>query len=411
MNRRIGTIVSAAVVVLCLTGSVAAAQGPAPIRASFPLGRLLPDSELVLGPTLYGWDTTAAANDYGGYLSIYSEVVDGAVLSGPEIVDRVASELSVGQRVLLTLIEMHSGWITDVNPAERTYPVDEPLPGLRSGLARAATTLNRYYYAYHLDEARSFVLADGAQIDLPTANAGTYAVVAYLSRGETRATWPGLEKPSRFHTAWTTLFGDPYEYKSGDVLPEELPDQSLALPFEESQVWYYVAGPYEAAGPGTPWAAIDFAPPPEKASGCHLSLDYVTAAARGKVVRSSRAEVVIDTDDDGFEGSGWVHVYRHLSSWERVEEGESVATGEPIGHPSCEGGAETVTRVAFMRRYNGQWIPANRPDAPLVMDGWVAIPGAEPRAGWLMRSDLPARQASIEKSTALNGVAAFPGER
>jgi hypothetical protein len=365
---------------------------------------VLPDSELLLGPTLFNWDTEAFVAGEGGYLARFSEAVGSEVLTGAQIVDRVAGEYSIGPRLLLTLVEMHSGWVWNPEPSELDFPVGEPLPGLRTGLARAASSLNRFFYANRNDGLRTITLAGGETVEVPAANAASFALLAYLSRDTTVESWAGLEAPSRFHTAWAGLFGDPYLYLSTEVLPPELPEVELRLPFRAGEIWYFVAGPHGAAGPGTPRAAIDFAPSPEEATGCHLSLEYVTAAAPGVVARSRGSEVVVDLDGDGFEGSGWTHHYRHLGSFERVEEGKRVEAGDALGHPSCDGGETTLTRFTFARRYNGAWIPVDHPDAPLIMGGWVALAGPEPGTGWLARSGIEPREASLTKSRSANGV-------
>jgi LasA protease len=46
-----------------------------------------------------------------GYLSAYSEMVDEEVLSGAEIVRRVAYDTSVNPRLLLALLEYRAGWV------------------------------------------------------------------------------------------------------------------------------------------------------------------------------------------------------------------------------------------------------------------------------------------------------------
>ncbi len=398
-----------AAVLLSLAGTIAAAQAPVRVAATYPLGMLLPDSELLLGPTLYNWDASSYVASEGGYMARYSEAVDGEVLSGAQVVDRVAGEYSVGPRLLLALVDMHSGWVRNPEPAERYFPVGEPLPGLRTGLAQAAASLNRFFYAHLYDGLRTITLKDGTTIEVPASNAATFALLAYLSREATVESWAGLEAPSRFYAAWAGLFGDPYQYLSTEVLPHPLPEVELRLPFTAGEMWYYVAGPHNAAGPGTPRAAIDFAPPPEGATGCHLALAYVTAAAPGVVARSRGGEVVVDLDGDGFEGSGWTHHYRHLSSFERIEEGKRVKAGDPLGHPSCEGGETTLTRLTFARRFNGAWIPVDYPEAPLIMDGWAALPGPGPGSGWLARSGIEPREASLTKSLSVNGVVALPG--
>jgi LasA protease len=378
--------------------------------ATDPLGLSIADSEFVLGPTLYGFDASEFVSEQNGYLATYTEIVDGEVLSGAAIVDRVAREYSVGTRMLLALVEMHSGWVTEPEPADRRFPLPEPLPGLRASLASAAAALNEQYYAYRYEARRLITLGDGASVRLDAANAGSFALIAYLSRDEESGSWAGLMGPSRFYAAWTTLFGDPYSYATTAVLPPVIPPIELGLPFGPGEMWYFVAGPHSVAGPSAPRAAIDFAPPPQGSTDCTPSTSWVLAAAAGTVLRSSGADVAIDPDGDGFEGGGWTHLYRHLSPIERVAAGTRVKLGDRLGHPACEGGASPPARVALARTYNGEWIPVDRADAPLVMGGWAALSGLAPYEGWLVRTGEPQRTASVTKDPASNGIVALPGQ-
>ena len=389
---------------------VGRAQAPPTVGAARPLGMLVSDSELVMGLTLYRWDTAAFVAEQGGYLATYREAVDGEVLSGAQIVTRVAEDYSIGPRLLLALVEMHSGWVRDPEPAERTFPLDEPLPGLFAALASAADQLNADYYGYRRDGLRAVTLRDGLRLEVGAPNAGSFALLAYLSREVPLASWATLDAPSRFYTAWTSLFGDAYQYLVAETRPETLPAEDLRLPFPPGEVWFLVAGPHSAWGAGGPRSAIDLAPPPTEATGCEGSVYWATAVADGVVTRARASGVVVDADHDGFEGSGWVHVYGHLASADRVAPGTEVRAGDRLGHPSCEGGLPTQTRVSFARRFNGEWIPADEPDAPLVLGGWTAIVGPEPGLGWLSNPAFGARRpAQVAKRAAVNGVAALPG--
>jgi len=61
-----------------------------------------------------------------------------------------------------------------------------------------------------------------------------------------------------------------------------------------------------------------------------------------------------------------------------------VKIGDPIGHPSCEGGKATGTHVHIARKYNGEWIPADGA-LPFNLNGWVARNGATEYLGTLSR--------------------------
>jgi LasA protease len=372
------------------------------------MGVILPDSEFVYGPSLDGFDTDAFVTAEGGYLAAYQESVDGVTLSGAQIVTRVAQDYSVNTRLLLALIQAQSSWVRDPAPVERSFPIGEPLPGLYPGLSAAADALNSFYYGYRFQDQQIAPLAGGGTVEVPSTNAATFALLAYLGRNATALQWAGLEQPSRFQGAWMTLFGDPSNYVGDTAMPAEPPPIELKLPFPAGEIWYFVAGPHSPWGAKGPRAAIDFAPPPATATGCFPSGASVTAAAPGRVTRSSASGLVVSLEGSQFEGTGWAHVYSHLHPADRAAVGARVQAGERLGYPGCEGGLPTQTRVAFARKYQGEWIPADALTAPLVLDGWTALPGQAPGEGFLIRTGANPRVASPEKSDAGNGVTAGP---
>ena len=92
--------------------------------------------------------------------------------------------------------------------------------------------------------------------------------------------------------------------------------------------------------------------------------------------------VALDLDGDGLEQTGWVLIYIHLAEDDRIAFGSWVDVDTPLGHPSCEGGTTTGTHVHLARKYNGEWLAADRP-LPLVLSGWVAHAGEGPFEGVL----------------------------
>jgi murein DD-endopeptidase MepM/ murein hydrolase activator NlpD len=103
------------------------------------------------------------------------------------------------------------------------------------------------------------------------------------------------------------------------------------------------------------------------------------------VVRTGPGLVVLDLDGDGHEQTGWVLVYLHVSSKDRVIVGEWVAAGDVLGHPSCEGGFATGTHLHIARKFNGEWVPADGP-IPFNLGGWIAHAGSESYKGTLTRA-------------------------
>lgn len=420
---------------LLLAGSAAflgaaGAGGQGRVAALQPMGKLLPDGDFVYGPALYGWDLRRFIDAKGGFLARYYEPGEQGVRSGADIVGQVALAYSISPRLLLTLIEMHSGWVTQGQPDEQTYPLGGGLPGLGPSLAAAADSLNARFYAHRL----------GGQRDIPgvgrpaEGNAATYALLSFLGEvrvapptlpsGSTAAEdaqgaapaasatpppapaelWAGLEGPSRFWAAWLSLFGDPLAAEVGQVVPVPARPLPLPLPFAAGEIWYLSRGPHSPWGAGGPPAAIDFAPPPADQADCGPSGAWVRAVAGGLVLSSQPWGLLVDLDEDGFAGTGWVHAYTHLAGLERLPEGSRVAVGETLGHPSCEGGPSAFARVGFSRRLDGQWIPVDAERDPLIMGGWAALRGPRDGEGWLAREGLPARKAQPEKVDAVNGV-------
>jgi hypothetical protein len=158
---------------------------------------------------------------------------------------------------------------------------------------------------------------------------------------------------------------------------------ALELPFAPGERWAVTGGPHTTWSAGTPRGALDLSPvinlPP-----CAPSPAWVTASAGGIVTRSARNLTAVDLDGDGFEGTGWVILYLHLADDGRVQVGTKVKSGDPLGHPSCEGGRATGTHVHMARKYNGEWLPAG-PPLPLVLSGWEAIPGEKEYEGKLVK--------------------------
>ena len=109
---------------------------------------------------------------------------------------------------------------------------------------------------------------------------------------------------------------------------------------------------------------------------------WVVAVANGTILRADHGAVIQDLDGDGNEQTGWIVLYMHIDSKDRVQPGVYLNAGEHIGHPSCEGGVSTGTHVHLARRYNGEWIPADQ-DIPFRLDGWVSIGAGSEYDGYL----------------------------
>ena len=356
-----------------------------------PALKLVPDSELVYGPATIGFDVEQFVSSEGGYLDSYTEKVEGDLRSGAEIVQLVSQRFSVGPRVLLTLLEMQSGWVTRLQPSGNTlvYPlghVEGYQEGLFHQLSWGAARLNEGYYGWKLGDRRTVHLTNGVRVGAaPELNAGTVGVqncLAELAAGWDE--WINMVGRDGFAATYRSLFGNPFAYTVEPLVPEALKQPEMLLPWEAGETWYFTGGPHGGWGPGSGLAALDFVPADEMI-GCAPSEAWVTAAAPGLVLRSENGEVIVDLDGDGFEQTGWVLLYLHVYSEGRVEVGTYLERGARIGHPSCEGGASQATHLHIARRYNGEWIPAGSGARPMVLSGWTAHDGRMDYEGTMTR--------------------------
>ncbi|MFP3852910.1 MAG: LysM peptidoglycan-binding domain-containing protein [Anaerolineales bacterium] len=355
-----------------------------------PKVKLIPDAELIYGPSTAFFDAKAESEAWGGKLATYREEVDGERMSGGEIVELVARRYSVNPRVLLTLLEYQGGWLTQAEvPLEAAlYPlgyVDPQYEGLFSQLSWAADQLNTGFYRWRAGWQGPYIFPDGKVAPPgPGLNAGTVGLQYLFSKLYFYTEWEHAVGEDGFIAVYQTYFGDPFQWAVEPLVPAELEQPLMQLPFEDGATWSFTSGPHGAWGEGSAWAGLDFAPP-GYALGCVLSNAWVTAVADGPVLRTDEGLVVQSLDDDLHEGTGWVVVYLHVESRDRVEAGVELQAGDRIGHPSCEGGVSSGTHLHITRKYNGVWIEADG-DLPFVMDGWVSAGTGREYDGTLTRN-------------------------
>lgn len=367
---------------------------PQRLAETGPNARILPDSDLVFSPSAVGFDPVTYANTLGGHLSRTREYLGSSGwLNGPQVVLKVAYENSINPRVLLALLEFHSHWVLG-NPqtlAETDYPmghIELRERGLRSQLVWAVNQLSIGYYGWRAGSLTTLEFKDGSRLRLaPDLNAGSVAIQYLFSKTMTRAQWEeAVAANGGFAVVHNTLFGDAWSRAAAiePLFPPNLEQPNLILPFLLGQRWAYTGGPHGAwEGPGSQ-AALDFAPGSVE-TGCVKSDLWAVAAAAGVIVRSGNGVVVLDLDGDGFEQTGWVLLYLHVTT-EVAPVGKFLDRSDLIGHPSCEGGRSTGTHLHIARKYNGEWVAAGGP-LPFVLSGWVAEAGPAPYEGWLRRGD------------------------
>ena len=233
----------------------------------------------------------------------------------------------------------------------------------------------------------TWILDDDTVIPInPTINAGTAAVQHFFAQLYGAKFWERTVSEEGFFAVYNELFGYPFDFALEPVLPPNLAQPSMQLPFEDGVEWSFTGGPHGGWGNGSAWAALDFGPPGDT-GGCYTSDDWVVAMADGLIVRAENGAVVQDLDGDGHEQTGWTILYMHIESRDRVQVGTQLKAGMSVGHPSCEGGVSNGTHVHIARRYNGEWIPADQ-NLPFNLDGWVSSGSGDLYDGYLSKDGI-----------------------
>lgn len=368
-------------------------QIPAPVpQPQGPADKLIPDSELVNGPSQVFFDVRSVIRQWDGALAHYSEDVEGHTLSGAQIIQLVGERYSVSPRLLLGLLEYQGGWLTQrhVSSDVATYPlgyVRAGWEGLFSQVSWAANQMNAGFYLWQAGWAGPIGFGDGSVVPAGEGlNAATIGLQYMFAQIYPVQQWRHVVGPDGFIKVYTTLFGDPFDWAVEPLLPTDLSQPAMQLPFEEGRTWSFTSGPHGGWDSGSAWAALDFAPPGD-ALGCVQSNAWVTAVADGLIVRTGNGEVLEDLDQDGNEQTGWVVLYMHVESRDRVQEGETVKAGQRLGHPSCEGGVADGTHLHLARKYNGVWISADG-GIPFDLDGWISAGSGVQYDGTLTRGNV-----------------------
>jgi LasA protease len=344
---------------------------------------LLPDSEVIYSATAKNFDIAGFVSSSGGYLSKYEQKVSGEVLTGSQIVERVALNTSVNPRLLLAFIELRSNWVTQTPPTIYwLHPLDLGLKqyeGLYLELTVAARLINTGYYGWRNGEMTDLIFADGtSQRIAPNLNAGTVGIQYLMAQLYDQPGWETMVYgPTGLVPLHTRFFGDAFT-RAKTIEPlfnEATTNQELTLPFAVGQHWALTGGLHYDWTAGTPLGALDFAPLTGEAA-CAVSKAWVLAAAQGTITRAANNQVIIAVKDDLGNPTGWEVFYLHIAEEEMVTLGKKVRMDDQIGHPSCQGGSATGTHVHITRKYKGEWIGSGEP-FPFILSGWLAVPGEQ----------------------------------
>ena len=352
--------------------------------------QMLPDAVFVNGPDAASFEARTFISTTSGWLESYRAWAFNGTRTAADIVNYVATQYAISPKVLLALLEYQASAFSNPTLDEGR---ERNILGLDSGywvdvylqLSLAANILNDGYYRWREGELLEFELADGSLVRPdPWQNAATVSLQYFFSEVLSERAFHYAVGPGGFAQTYVDLFGDPWEVEPH--IPGSLVQPEMQLPYTNDVSWAFTGGPHTAWGSMAPWAALDFAPP-STVTGCYPSGMWAAAVADGLIVRDGEGILVLDLDGDGDERTGWVVFYLHIAERDRVSVGTLVNAGDPLGHPSCEGGRSTGTHIHIARKYNGEWMVADG-TIPFVLSGWRPVRGDAPYKGWLVKDDV-----------------------
>ncbi len=356
--------------------------------------QIVPDAAFVFGPRDVNFDAVTFVQEQPGWLKNERNVLGERTRTGGEIIYYVSEMFSVSPKLLLAILEYQTGALSQENKSDslEPYPLgyqDSFHQGLAQQLVWLANFLNNNYYSWRAGTLDSYKHSDGRlERPDPWQNAASAALQVYYSQVMDREAYTIAISELGLQKTYTDLFGDPW---LGDLtlIPGSMRQPEFILPFAPGQTWAYTGGPHTAWGQGAPFAAIDFAPS-SSVGGCSPAEYPALAIADGDIVRKGNAYLVLDTDGDNDEKTGWNIFYLHLANDSLPAVGTQLKQGDPIGMPSCEGGTATGTHVHIARKYNGEWILAAGPLA-FTMEGWKVGSGSNAYLGTLERNGVVLR--------------------
>jgi LasA protease len=353
-----------------------------------PPERIIPNSLFVYSPTQADFNVDTYLSTTNGWLKNYIDKSGGNAVRGAQIVQGTADNYSISPRIILAILEFQLKAISspEIPSSFSLGNNEESRKTLGKQLSWAANILNNGYYGWREGSQTTFSNPDGVLYSPnPGENAASVALQYYFSRFRVGEDYTYVISPNGFTTTYQQLFGMVDWNKESQViiLPENLQQPELRLPFQPNLKWAYTGGPHSGWGIGLPFAAIDFAPP-AATPGCDPSPHWAIAAADGMVSRSDGGSVILDLDGDGNSHTGWTILYLHIATGDSAPVGKTIKTGDLIGHPSCVGGGSSGRNLHIARLYNGEWIPADGA-IPMILGGWKALYGEKEYKGTLQK--------------------------
>ena len=239
-------------------------------------GLIIPDSDVVYSPSALDFDMSTYLVDAGGYFGTYKEYLAEGWMTGAQVVQKVATESSINPRVLIALVEFQSHWVYGQPEFQNAvdYPIGYVRPdkkGLYKQLNWAVQQLMVGYYGWRNGILAEVKFADGSTLRMaPQLNAGSAAVQYVLSKTNTFDQWnDALNSSNNFSSVFASMYGDPWQRAQTvePLLPVNLTQPDMILPFLPGHTWSFTGGPHSAWGTDSAIAALDFAPS-SVVSGC-----------------------------------------------------------------------------------------------------------------------------------------------
>ncbi len=410
------------VLILLLAGSSGAAWAKPTSGETAPgdiLPEILSDGQFVDGPNVGAFELETFLNAQPG------------ILKAPEyrnVIQDQADYFGINPKVLLTVIEMQSGLVT--NPSPTPQAIANPIgygdtPGFVAQMQRVAGRLSEsfYWYLYDYQPKRTgsspsipLTLRDGTAVQVAgQSNAGTYAMQSVLAEDLDAQRWAkavSLESPDGFSRTYRRLFPDDDPLDSSNIVGVNStpPSNLLKLPYSCNDTWKFLQGPHDVGGncgppnySDAPRSSLDFGPG-TSCSGTPPEDRWITAAAAGTVLGVSCNGCLVKID----HGNGWQTHYFHVVN-AQVSSGQSVSKNARIGNPSCRpsygadcgscgGFASGSHHVHFSILQNGAYQPIDGTS----LEGWT-VHETGCYAGYLTKGDVTVNEGGTVTSEVCGG--------
>ena len=357
--------------------------------SSPPQGMAKPDNQATLGMELLSNSQFVWGPNVGDF-AVEQFLLDSGSPLAPfaDIVDSWARYYSINPKVLLTLLEVRDGLITNlpdgISPGEVSIIIEE------IGL-QAYESFYKHLYTWGDMKSSgkiqdlpspSIQLADGNEFEIQgDVTSASFAITGVLGTatdlvGLTRLITSG--EPSGFSETFGAMFPetDPLD-TSNDIVPDSLPpDDLFQFPFPLGDSWYF-NGPHNwAGGGGYPFSSMDFHT--NWGTGPSYPLHYAVGAAPGTgyvftpnpTFSDLPCWAKIDHTDD------WTTYYYHLQNVKPPGDAGAVRSNDPMGSIAeeiCNGGFAYGAHLHFTLLYNGAFVSLEG----VKLSGWTIHVGPD----------------------------------